>query len=179
MKRKLIDYTDILKIEKDTENNIGLIILRDLCFLDNVKKQDTIIKCRGTEFTQYETLDEMKEAMAGKESVITDCYAFNELNQIVFAVSIDKVETFCHAGAYVTGLELIYPLKELQYTTGQDNATYDLKVTLSSNGEILHLGNNMSFNEIGNVIKILDNKLNLNSFGYDIFEIRRSLDIKR
>ena len=60
MKRKLIDYTDILKIEKDTENNIGLIILRDLCFLDNVKKQDTIIKCRGTEFTQYETLDEMK-----------------------------------------------------------------------------------------------------------------------
>ena len=76
-------------------------------------------------------------------------------------------------------MELIYPLKELQYTTGQDNATYDLKVTLSSNGEILHLGNNMSFNEIGNVIKILDNKLNLNSFGYDIFEIRRSLDIKR
>lgn len=179
MRRRLIDYTDILKVEKDEENSIGLITLRDLCFLDSTRKKETIIKCRGEEFTQYSTLEELKEAMTDTESVITNCYTFNEFNQIVFVVPIQQTETFCHAKAYVTGLELIYPLRDLQYTTGDDNATYDLKVTLSSSGEILHVGDNMSFNEIGNVIKILDKKLSLNSFGYDIFEIRRSLDIKK
>lgn len=179
MKRKLIDYTDILEISKDEENSIGLITLKDLCFLDSTNKNKTIIKCRGTEFTQYESIDSMIAAKTAADSTVTDCYAFNELNQIVFAVSLQTIDTFCSAGAYVTGLELTYPLKDLQYTTGDENATYDLKVTLSSNGEILHLGDNMSFNEIGNVIKILDNKLNLNSFGYDIFEITRSLDVKK
>ncbi len=179
MKRKLIDYTDILEIKEDKDNNVGLIILKDLCFLDLTKKKDTVIKSRGTELTQYATLDEVIEAMADPESIITDVYTFNELNQIVFVVPIKKIKTFCDASAYVTGLELVYPMKEVQYTTGDGNATFDLKVTRSSNGAILHLGNNMSFSEIGNVIKVLDNKINLNLFGYDIYEIRRSLDSKK
>lgn len=174
MRRLLIDYTDILEISTDNSHNVGLITLKDLCFFDVTEKTKTIIKNRGKEFKQYATVSEMLD---GGETA--DVYAFNELNEIVFAVTEENIKTLCDAGAYVTGLELLYPMRELIYTTGNENATYDLKVTLSSNGELIHLGNNMSFNEIGNVIKILDNKINLNSFGFDVFEITRSLDIKK
>lgn len=176
MKRQLIDYTDILDIKTDIDNNIGLITLRDLYFLDTTNKKDTIIKARGVELTQY---DSLQDIIGDSTIELENIYFFNELNQIVFVVPVEKVQTFCDAKNYVTGLELIYPMKEVKYTTGEDNATYDLKVTLSSNGEIIHVGNNMSFSEVGNIIKILDNKINLNSFGYDTYEIKRSLDTKK
>ncbi len=176
MKRKLIDYTDILDIKEDKDNNIGLITLRDLYFLDVANKGNTVIKNRGTELVQYKSLQDI---INDSTIELDNIYTFNELNQIVFVVPVEQIQTFCSARDYVTGLELVYPMKEVKYTTGDDNATYDLKVTLSSNGEILHVGDNMSFSEICNVIKILDNKINLNSFGYDIYEIKRSLDIKK
>ena len=174
MRRVLIDYTDILEITTDDAQTVGLITLKDFGYFNVIEKEKTIIKSRGVEFTQYATVQEMLDSWETE-----NVYAFNSLNQIVFAVKLENIATFCNAKAYVTGLELIYPMRDVVYTTGEDNATYDLKVTLSTTGEILHLGDNMSFSEVGNVIKILNNKLNINSFGFDIFEITRSMDVKK
>lgn len=174
MRRLLIDYTDIIDIKVDKTHNQGLITLRDFGYLDISKKKDVVIRNRGKEFEQCDSVQNMID-----ENKIENVYAFNESNQLVFAVKEDIVKTLCDAGAYITGLELLYPMKEVVYTTGEDNATYDLVVKLSSTGEVLHVADNMSFAEIGNVMKILDNKLSLNSFGFDIFEIQRSLDAKK
>ena len=174
MRRLLIDYTDILELDKDVSHGVGLIILKEMNYLDIAQKDKVIIKSRGTELKQHLTVKSMLDSGETK-----DTYAFNESNQVVFAVPLDTIKTFCSAGAYVTGLEMLYPMKEITYQTSEDNATYDLTAKLSSSGEILHMGDNMSFSEIGNVIKILDNKINLNTFGFDIFEIQRSLEIKK
>lgn len=174
MRRLLIDYTDILETTVDKSHNVGLITLKDLSYFNVIEKEKTTIKSRGKKFIQHSTVEEMLDS-----GETEDTYAFNNLNQIVFAVTVDNIKTFCDAKAYVTGLELIYPMRDVVYTTADDNATFDLKVKLSSTGEILHFGDNMSFSDIGNVMKILNNKLNLNSFGFDIFEINRSLDIKK
>lgn len=173
MGRILLDFTDIIDFSTDDENQVGLITLRRFEFFDIQQKDKTIVKSRGTKFAQYDTVQEMIDS-----KVTENVFAYNDLYQIVFAVPTDTVRTFCDAANYVIGLEAFYEMKQLQYITKEDNATYDLIVRTARNGEIVYDGKNMAISEIANVMKILDNKSSLGITGYNIYKIIRSMEVK-
>ena len=173
MARILVDFTDVIDYKTDEENQVGLITLRRFDFFDILQKDKTIIKNRGQEFKQYDTIQEMLDS---KET--EDVFAYNEFYQIVFVVPIDSVRTFCDAANYVIGLEILYITKPLQYITKDDNATYDLEVRTENNGEIVFDGKNMSISAIANVMKVLDNKSGIGITGYNIYRIIRSMEVK-
>lgn len=173
MERRLLDFIDIVDFTTDEENQVGLITLRRFDFLDIQKIDKTIIKSRGEKFTKYDSIQEMIDS---KET--ENVFAYNDLYQVVFAVSLDTVRTFCDASSYVIGLEAYYETKHLQYVTKESNATYDLIVRTSRNGELVYDGKNMAISEIANVMKILDNKSSLGITGYNIYKIVRSMEVK-
>lgn len=173
MARILVDFTDVIDYKTDEENQVGLITLRRFDFFDILQKDKTIIKNRGQEFKQYDTIQEMLDS---KET--EDVFAYNEFYQIVFVVPIDSVRTFCDVANYVIGLEILYITKPLQYITKDDNATYDLEVRTENNGEIVFDGKNMSISAIANVMKVLDNKSSIGITGYNIYRIIRSMEVK-
>lgn len=172
MERRLLDYTDIINIAVDETSKIGLITIRELRFLDSTKIKDIKIRARGVEFTQYATVPEMITA-----AVTENVYSFDDLGHIVFAVSEETVATMCAASDYIMGLEIKYPIVKVQYVTNNENIVYDVKAKLSNSGNVIYLGKHLSLNEVGNLMKSLDNKIDVEYFGNNIYEISRSLEV--
>ena len=173
MGRIIADFINIADFSLDETNQVGLITLRRLDFFDILQKAKTVIKNRGTEFKQYDTVQDMIDS---KET--ENVFALNDFYQIVFAVPTEIVRTFCDAANYIIGLEILYPTKPLQYVTNDENATYDLEVRTENGGDIVFDGKNMSISAIANVMKVLDNKSSIGLTGYNIYRIIRSMEVK-
>ena len=173
MERLLVDFTDVIDFNLDDSQEYGLITLRAFPFFDITQKNKTIIKSRGERFTQFDTIQTMIES-AQTENV----FAYDSLGQIVFLVTKDQVRTLCDATAYIIGLEVFYETKDLQYITSEENATYNLIVRTSKTQDIVYAGKHMSFSDIANIMKVLDDKSDIRITGYNIYKITRSMDSK-
>lgn len=179
MKRtEILDFNSFSFMQEGT--NVNMIFTNPLPFFcPNVSNKSLVIKHQlvkvphAPNTTELDSLENTNVMESGGLSEYT--YIINQDNCLVFIVPKNIVLNECMAKEFLAGMLVTYETTKVAYATSGNVSTYNMIVKKGDDGRIVTAYQQISLQELLQLLPNLSNNLDVNITGGYIFEIFRDL----